>query len=238
MEVRDEFSCLLYFRSYGRSFGLFLALSETASFYFFVWSFNPANRFFIQLSWGAFAWNPIELRECLLQETDAGSCVSYDLVVFGSRTWISSSNRHQLCSVYPLHKAPLHCSPRWIEPGPERHIFSTTILQGAVPFIKTSAELKLKEFLQVAHPLSGQPTRAKSNKPHDFKPRLLLMGLRRYEQPHSYFSWAKLIVHRSGKSSIASVVFHKMPPNETLFLESTTRIQKDSVQWVRRTCWS
>ncbi|KAE8163855.1 Gtr1/RagA G protein conserved region-domain-containing protein [Aspergillus tamarii] len=34
---------------------------------------------------------------------------------------------------------------------------------------------------------------------------------------------------RSGKSSIASVVFHKMPPNETLFLESTTRIQKDSI---------
>ncbi|CAG7942542.1 unnamed protein product [Penicillium nalgiovense] len=34
---------------------------------------------------------------------------------------------------------------------------------------------------------------------------------------------------KSGKSSIASVVFHKMPPNETLFLESTTRIQKDSI---------
>lgn len=40
----------------------------------------------------------------------------------------------------------------------------------------------------------------------------------------------KLTVPRSGKSSIASVVFHKMPPNETLFLESTTRIQKDSIQ--------
>ncbi|RAL16923.1 GTR/RAG family Ras-related GTP-binding protein [Aspergillus homomorphus CBS 101889] len=48
--------------------------------------------------------------------------------------------------------------------------------------------------------------------PPDTKPRLMLMGLR-----------------RSGKSSIASVVFHKMPPNETLFLESTTRIQKDSI---------
>lgn len=34
---------------------------------------------------------------------------------------------------------------------------------------------------------------------------------------------------RSGKSSIASVVFHKMPPTETLFLESTTRIQKDPI---------
>ncbi|EXJ91107.1 hypothetical protein A1O1_04214 [Capronia coronata CBS 617.96] len=45
------------------------------------------------------------------------------------------------------------------------------------------------------------------------KPRLLLMGQR-----------------RSGKSSITSVVFHKMPPQETLFLESTTQIQKDSMR--------
>ncbi|KAH8909969.1 hypothetical protein BR93DRAFT_443047 [Coniochaeta sp. PMI_546] len=44
------------------------------------------------------------------------------------------------------------------------------------------------------------------------KPRLLLMGQR-----------------RSGKSSISSVVFHKLPPNETLYLESTARIQKDSL---------
>ncbi|KAI0148453.1 Gtr1/RagA G protein conserved region-domain-containing protein [Xylariaceae sp. FL1272] len=44
------------------------------------------------------------------------------------------------------------------------------------------------------------------------KPRLLLMGQR-----------------RSGKSSISSVVFHKLPPSETLFLESTARIQKDQL---------
>ncbi|KAK4668144.1 GTP-binding protein gtr2 [Podospora pseudoanserina] len=44
------------------------------------------------------------------------------------------------------------------------------------------------------------------------KPRLLLMGQR-----------------RSGKSSISSVVFHKLPASETLFLESTARIQKDSL---------
>ncbi|KAL7918102.1 Gtr1/RagA G protein conserved region domain-containing protein [Trichoderma austrokoningii] len=44
------------------------------------------------------------------------------------------------------------------------------------------------------------------------KPRLLLMGQR-----------------RSGKSSISSVVFHKLAPNETLFLESTARIQKDTM---------
>ncbi|KAI9297458.1 ras-related GTP binding C [Neoconidiobolus thromboides FSU 785] len=42
--------------------------------------------------------------------------------------------------------------------------------------------------------------------------RLLLMGLR-----------------RSGKSSIFQVVFHKMGPNETLFLESTSKVTKDNI---------
>ncbi|CAD6500807.1 BgTH12-06513 [Blumeria graminis f. sp. triticale] len=36
-------------------------------------------------------------------------------------------------------------------------------------------------------------------------------------------------LRRSGKSSISSVVFHKMPPHETLFIESTARLQKDSM---------
>jgi Ras-related GTP-binding protein C/D len=36
-----------------------------------------------------------------------------------------------------------------------------------------------------------------------------------------YITWP-----RSGKSSIQKVVFHKMSPNETLFLESTTKVQK------------
>lgn len=55
---------------------------------------------------------------------------------------------------------------------------------------------------------------ARSDSPidDDEKPRILLMGLR-----------------RSGKSSIHKVVFHKMSPNETLFLESTNRIVKDEV---------
>ncbi|KAI1435746.1 Gtr1/RagA G protein conserved region-domain-containing protein [Xylaria sp. CBS 124048] len=44
------------------------------------------------------------------------------------------------------------------------------------------------------------------------KPRLLLMGQR-----------------RSGKSSISSVVFHKLDPNDTLFLESTAQIKKDQL---------
>jgi len=44
------------------------------------------------------------------------------------------------------------------------------------------------------------------------KPKLLLMGLR-----------------RSGKSSIRKVVFHKMSANETLFLESTTKMDSEDV---------
>jgi Gtr1/RagA G protein conserved region len=35
------------------------------------------------------------------------------------------------------------------------------------------------------------------------------------------------ILFRSGKSSIQKVVFHKMSPNDTLFLQSTTQIVKD-----------
>jgi Ras-related GTP-binding protein C/D len=48
--------------------------------------------------------------------------------------------------------------------------------------------------------------------PPENKPRILLMGLR-----------------RSGKSSIQKVVFHKMSPNETLFLESTVKIIKTDI---------
>ncbi|KAK3088192.1 hypothetical protein FSP39_015981 [Pinctada imbricata] len=48
--------------------------------------------------------------------------------------------------------------------------------------------------------------------PTEYKPRILLMGLR-----------------RSGKSSIQKVVFHKVSPNETLFLESTNKIVKEDV---------
>lgn len=44
------------------------------------------------------------------------------------------------------------------------------------------------------------------------KPRIVLMGLR-----------------RGGKSSIQKVVFHKLSPNETLFLESTSKVVKDDI---------
>jgi len=61
-------------------------------------------------------------------------------------------------------------------------------------------------------PTQGRRRLSSTDRSRGAKPRLLLMGLR-----------------RSGKSSISNVVFHKMPPSETLFLESTTRIQKDFI---------
>jgi len=64
------------------------------------------------------------------------------------------------------------------------------------------------------------------------RPRLLLMGQRRYFISPIRVGPRCSCTGRSGKSSISSVVFHKMPPTETLFLESTTRIQKDPIQSV------
>eukprot|EP00041_Stephanoeca_diplocostata_P012875 m.217352 g.217352 ORF g.217352 m.217352 type:complete len:356 (-) comp19123_c0_seq1:238-1305(-) len=58
----------------------------------------------------------------------------------------------------------------------------------------------------------GDDTSDTVSSPSAVKPRILLMGLR-----------------RSGKSSIQKVVFHKMSPNETLFLESTSKIVKDDI---------
>jgi len=61
---------------------------------------------------------------------------------------------------------------------------------------------------------SHTPTRAvtSSSSGDSSKPRILLMGLR-----------------RSGKSLIQKVVFHKMSPNETLYLESTSKIVKHDI---------
>ncbi|KAI9808108.1 MAG: GTP-binding protein gtr2 [Sarcosagium campestre] len=87
--------------------------------------------------------------------------------------------------------------------------------------IKSKAVLTLERALQNLPNLNADASTDDENKPKfhtgrlpnkEGKPKLLLMGQR-----------------RSGKSSISSVVFHKMPPAETLFLESTSRIQKDSM---------
>lgn len=65
----------------------------------------------------------------------------------------------------------------------------------------------------------------------DHKPRLLLMGLKRYMINQFCTAIPTLMtVRRSGKSSISNVVFRKMAPHETLFLETTTTIRKEAMQ--------
>ncbi|PNY24714.1 GTP-binding protein gtr2 [Tolypocladium capitatum] len=75
---------------------------------------------------------------------------------------------------------------------------------------QTGMRPQTKDAPKAVDPAPAQPAKG--------KPRLLLMG-----------PTADGDTCRSGKSSISSVVFHKLPPNETLFLESTARIQKDSM---------
>ncbi len=63
------------------------------------------------------------------------------------------------------------------------------------------------------------------------KPRLLLMGLKRRVAACIHRGTTLLIIQcRSGKSSISNVVFRKMAPQETLFLETTTNIRKEAMQ--------
>lgn len=84
---------------------------------------------------------------------------------------------------------PAHQNRKKVSPGPERHIFSdVSILHGKPPEIKTSAQLSLEENLQGSSSSQAlvQPGQAKPGqlaghpKLRDTKPRLLLMGLRRY----------------------------------------------------------
>lgn len=69
-----------------------------------------------------------------------------------------------------------------------------------------------KDFGYGAFDQDGLDMEPNASNNSETKPRILLMGLR-----------------RSGKSSIQKVVFHKMSPNETLFLESTSKIVKDDI---------
>jgi Ras-related GTP-binding protein C/D len=106
--------------------------------------------------------------------------------------------------------------------------------------LKPSAQLTMDRFLQdlpnaeqppVDFPPQYHTGRVPNSKAGDGKPRLLLMGQRRLV---SMMLWGRLawltLRSRSGKSSISSVVFHKLPPSETLYLETTYRIKKESMQ--------
>jgi Ras-related GTP-binding protein C/D len=107
--------------------------------------------------------------------------------------------------------------------------------------LKPGAQLTLMRYLQDLPDAEAPHTdpvpprfhtgRLPNSKAGDGKPRLLLMGQRRYVRREICISY-KLIKYRSGKSSISSVVFHKLPPSETLYLETTTRIKKESMQYV------
>lgn len=62
------------------------------------------------------------------------------------------------------------------------------------------------------------------------RPKLMLMGQRRYASQALLLVPIANSVCRSGKSSISGVVFQKMPPSETLYLETTTRPEESSSQ--------
>ncbi|TGZ82823.1 hypothetical protein EX30DRAFT_347195 [Ascodesmis nigricans] len=77
---------------------------------------------------------------------------------------------------------------------------------------RTPGAIASQDRQNMQSPTSSTGAYGPRDRPSPRRPRLLLMGQR-----------------RSGKSSISSVVFHKMQPAETLFLESTTKIQKDPI---------
>src|SRR5690349_20852144 len=84
-----------------------------------------------------------------------------------------------------------------IEPGQDRLVFSdSSILHGQPPIVRTRAQLSLEQNLQgsnvrssgAANPSAGTaagPAQVSSHKFRSSKPRLLLMGLRRWVQPVS-----------------------------------------------------
>ena len=70
---------------------------------------------------------------------------------------------------------------------------------------------------------------------NDYRPSIVLMGLKRWDLLiDKVIDWRifwlidGLIDYRSGKTSIRKVVFQKMSPNETLFVESTARVTSES----------
>ncbi|KAF2183773.1 hypothetical protein K469DRAFT_581837 [Zopfia rhizophila CBS 207.26] len=103
----------------------------------------------------------------------------------------------------------------------DSHLERSEASQAGPARLQPGAQLTLMRYLQDLPDADVPPSpvppryhtgRLPNSKAGDGKPRLLLMGQR-----------------RSGKSSISSVVFHKLPPSETLYLETTTRIKKESM---------
>lgn len=105
--------------------------------------------------------------------------------------------------------------------GPVRHISPSSLSLQRV-HEQNRVNMQKKDPAKAPEPAPGVAAKG--------KPRLLLMGQRRSVMIAADVDKSTNILLRSGKSSISSVVFHKMPPQETLFLESTARIQKDSMQ--------
>lgn len=56
-----------------------------------------------------------------------------------------------------------------------------------------------------------------------YRPTIVIMGQRRSDYAFHLLNII-FFVFRSGKTSIRKVVFQKMSPNETLFVESTARV--------------
>ena len=77
--------------------------------------------------------------------------------------------------------------------------------------------------------MEGENTDAGAEKQQ--KPRLLLMGLKRFIQTDNLIVCHLLIIcARSGKTSISNVVFRGMLPQNTLYLPTTTAIEKQMTQ--------
>ncbi|TKA30897.1 hypothetical protein B0A54_14505 [Friedmanniomyces endolithicus] len=101
--------------------------------------------------------------------------------------------------------APAATSPSAsVQSSPRQHEWLTQYLQSQQQRVESEEGVPLNHVLDDLRP---QYARRTGN------PRLLFMGLR-----------------KSGKTSVQKVVFQKMSPADTLFLEPTTRIETDSLQ--------
>jgi hypothetical protein len=52
-----------------------------------------------------------------------------------------------------------------------------------------------------------------------------------------HVKYARLTLYRCGKSSVQKVVFEKMAPGETLYLDPTNKIERASMQYAESVLW-